>query len=321
MNTLLLFLLAYVLGSIPTGYWVVKALKGIDLRTVGSGSTGTTNVLRTAGKKAAAFVFLADIAKGYIPVWLTIYAIDHNLLPELSWMHALDIPATSISPAQPGITWVVFFLAMACLIGHARSMFLGFKGGKSAATAFGTTLAMNPIASLLCFSLFIALIYFFRYVSLASIIGVQSSFIPMWYYTHTLSYSAFCFLGGLYVMAKHKDNIKRLMAGTEPKIGQKAKLPDAGTVSSSDSDAPSTSSIGGARGLSSDGDGRGLSSDGDGRGLSSDGDGRGLSSDGDGRGLSSDGDGRGTSSDSDGAGTASAPEHQKWQALPNANEE
>lgn len=225
MNTLLLLVLAYVLGSIPTGYWVVKALKGIDLRAVGSGSTGTTNVLRTAGKKAAAVVFLVDIAKGYIPVWLAIYAMNHGQLPELSWMHALDISGAAFYPAQPGISWIAFIVAIVCLVGHSKSIFLNFKGGKSAATAFGTTLAMNPVASLLSFGFFIWLIWVFRFVSLASIVAVQTSFIPMWLFTHTASYAGFCFLGGLYVMFRHKDNIKRLIAGSEPKIGQKAVIP------------------------------------------------------------------------------------------------
>src|SRR5579883_3001317 len=120
MNSALLILIAYLTGSIPSGYWVVKLTKNLDLRKVGSGSTGTTNVLRTAGKGAAAFVFFVDILKGIFPVWLSIFAIEHHLLPEWN--------------GSPGLlSWIPPIVAMADLIGHSKSIFLGFKGGKSAA--------------------------------------------------------------------------------------------------------------------------------------------------------------------------------------------
>jgi len=86
MNTALLVIFSYALGSIPTGYWTVKALKGIDLRAVGSGSTGATNVLRNAGKPAATFVFVIDILKGWLPVTFGIHAVRDGWVPELPSM-------------------------------------------------------------------------------------------------------------------------------------------------------------------------------------------------------------------------------------------
>lgn len=213
MNTLLLLIGAYLLGSIPTGYWVVKGLKGIDLLQVGSGSTGTTNVLRTAGKGAAAFVFFIDIAKGVLPVALSIYSTTHSVL--------VDLPANIAA-------WLPFAVALTTLIGHSKSVFLKFKGGKSAATGLGTMIAMNLPAALCTFGIFVAIVYISRYVSLASIIAVTCSAILMACFAPpvtpmNISFIAYCAVGAVYVVLRHKDNIKRLMAGTEPKIGQKVK--------------------------------------------------------------------------------------------------
>lgn len=190
MNTVLLLVLAYLLGSIPVGYWVIKYTKGIDLLTFGSGSTGTTNVLRAGGKRAAAIVFVLDVLKAYIPCAVCVYAIDHRMLPEIG-----------------NSRWFVCVIAIVCLIGHSKSIFLHFKGGKGAASALGATLAMNPIASLISFSLFVAIVYFTRYVSLASIIAVGTSAIVMWLISKEPSYTAFCALGGLYVVWCHRSNM------------------------------------------------------------------------------------------------------------------
>src|SRR5215813_1781309 len=113
-----LIILGYLMGSLPTGYWLVKALKGIDVRTVGSGSTGATNVLRAAGKGAAAFVLLVDAAKGYLPVWLSIYLESQGLLS--------GTPLPDLHLIPPAV-------ALAALVGHSKSLFLKFQGGKSAA--------------------------------------------------------------------------------------------------------------------------------------------------------------------------------------------
>lgn len=206
MNALLLILLAYFVGSIPTGYWVVKATKGIDLLTVGSGSTGTTNVLRNAGKGAAAFVFIVDILKGFFPVWLSIYAGQHG------WLS--DVPPNLVP-------WIAFLVALTTLVGHSKSIFLKFKGGKSAATGLGAMGAMNFLAACGAFSVFLTVLFIGRIVSLSSITAVISAAIIMQFVSGELAYVAFCGLGAAYVVFRHKENIKRLLAGTEPKIGQK----------------------------------------------------------------------------------------------------
>lgn len=121
-----LIVLAYVAGSLPTGYWM-GLTKGIDIRTVGSGSTGATNVLRSVGKKEALVVFVVDIAKGYLPVWWAM-----TLEPSL-WS-SLGLPPYTIPVA----------VAVMAVVGHSRSIFLNFTGGKSAATGLGTCLALNP---------------------------------------------------------------------------------------------------------------------------------------------------------------------------------
>jgi len=206
MNALLLILVAYVVGSIPTGYWVVKATKGIDLLTVGSGSTGTTNVLRSAGKGAAAFVFIVDILKGFFPVWLSIYAGQHG------WLS--DVPPHLVP-------WVAFVVALTTLVGHSKSIFLKFKGGKSAATGLGAMGAMSLLAASGAFGVFLAVLWIGKIVSLSSITAVISAAIIMQFVNGEPAYVAFCALGAAYVVLRHKENIKRLLAGTEPKIGQK----------------------------------------------------------------------------------------------------
>src|SRR5438045_6917320 len=132
-----MILFGYLLGSIPSGYWLVKALKRIDLRSVGSGSTGATNVLRAAGKFAAVCVLLFDVFKGYLPVWLAqvVEAQPQYAVPLSDW-HILPTIA-----------------ALAALIGHSKSIFLKFQGGKSAATALGTLLACQIGGGLAVFAL------------------------------------------------------------------------------------------------------------------------------------------------------------------------
>lgn len=211
MNTALLLVFAYLCGAIPTGYWVVKTTKRIDLRQVGSGSTGTTNVLRTAGKSAAALVFFVDVAKGYLPVFLTIIALERGWVPEIA--------QTAIGP------WLPFVAALLALVGHSKSIFLNWQGGKSAATGLGTMMAMNLPAALCTFAIFAAVVYFSRFVSLGSMLAVSCSPVLMYFFApQAIPYIAFCACGAVYVVLRHKANIKRLMEGTEPKIGQKAQV-------------------------------------------------------------------------------------------------
>ena len=211
MNTALILLLAYFCGTIPTGYWAVRALKQTDLTKVGSGSTGATNVLRTAGKGVAALVFLVDVVKGYIPVLLAILALRNGWVPEMA-----------NSPLGP---WLPVAAATLALVGHSKSVFLNWRGGKSAATGFGTILAMNAPAALSAFAIFVTVVWLLRYVSLASMIAAGCAAILMYLFDpDAVPFVVYCLCGAVYVTARHKANIMRLMEGSEPKIGQKVEL-------------------------------------------------------------------------------------------------
>jgi glycerol-3-phosphate acyltransferase PlsY len=210
---LLLIVVSYVMGSIPTGYWLTRALKGIDIRNYGSGSTGATNVWRCVGKGPGISVFFIDLAKGLIPVRL---AIALTLLPNFQAMdqyHLLPVLA-----------------ALAALIGHSKSVFLNFQGGKSAATGLGTLLALKPIVGTATFATWLLLLFAFKIVSLASIIATGFCGVYMALAKMPVSYVVYCILGFAYVTYRHKANIERMLKGTEPRIGKKGadltRLPD-----------------------------------------------------------------------------------------------
>jgi acyl phosphate:glycerol-3-phosphate acyltransferase len=196
-----LIVLAYLAGSIPTGY-LMGLTKGIDIRTVGSGSTGATNVLRSVGKKEAFVVFVVDIAKGYLPVWWAM-----TLEPSL-WSR-LGLPPFTIPVA----------VAVMPVVGHSRSLFLNFTGGKSAATGLGTCLALNPLAAGIVFAAWVILLAISRIVSLASLVAAVA--VPFVFYLcgSPPAIIGFSVVGGLYVIIRHRANLKRLMNGTEPRIG------------------------------------------------------------------------------------------------------
>jgi glycerol-3-phosphate acyltransferase PlsY len=203
---ILVILCGYLLGAIPTGYLVVRYLKGVDIRTLGSGSTGATNVLRACGKGPAAFVMLFDMFKGYIATYVAIHSepVILQTFPSLLQLHLLAPLA-----------------ALASLIGHSRSVFLRFKGGKSAATALGTVFAMNHMAGALVFISWVVLVMVGRIVSVASMTAGLLSILFMSYFGGYTSYVGYCVAGATCVFILHRANIKRLLTGTEPKIGQK----------------------------------------------------------------------------------------------------
>jgi glycerol-3-phosphate acyltransferase PlsY len=203
-------LIGYLLGSIPTGYWVAKAVAGIDIREHGSRSTGATNVLRCVGKLPALFVFLFDIGKGSAAVWIC------NSLEAQGLMTGMPFPELKLVP---------MVVALITLVGHSKSIFLNFQGGKSAATALGLAIAMNPLAAGESFLTWLAVLAVSRFVSLASIVAVISSGGWMMLNHAPIGYTAYCMLGAVYVVARHRANINRLLTGTEPRIGQKAKQP------------------------------------------------------------------------------------------------
>jgi acyl phosphate:glycerol-3-phosphate acyltransferase len=206
-----ILVIAYLLGSFPTGYIAVKQLKGLDIREVGSGSTGATNVLRTLGKGAGAFVLLIDCFKGVLAIALVYFlfnfALNHNFIP----------PAVDVELWQP---YLVTLAGLAAILGHSKSIFLGFTGGKSVATGLGILLAINWQIGLATFGVFAIVIGISRFVSLSSITGAIAVPIFMVVLHQPLPYILLGLAGGLYVILRHRPNIERLLAGTEPKIGQ-----------------------------------------------------------------------------------------------------
>ena len=192
--------IAYIIGSIPTGYIIVKAFTGQDIRQVGSGSTGATNVKRVMGKKWFFIVMILDALKGAVPVLIA------------KFVPFLQVPSAKLV----GITAVV--AAIFVLIGHSKSVFLGFTGGKSVASGVGTILALCWQAGL-CIALIWAVItYFSRYVSLGSIIALALSPVLMFLFKQPLSYVIYCVIGAIYVIYLHRENIKRLLQGNENKV-------------------------------------------------------------------------------------------------------
>jgi glycerol-3-phosphate acyltransferase PlsY len=202
----LLLILAYLLGSIPTGYTAGKLLKGIDIRDEGSGSIGATNVLRTLGKGPAVVVLLTDTLKGVGAIALTsafYAAIPPDTLP-LEW--------------QP---WLAAAAGIVAIFGHSRSIWLNFAGGKSVATSLGVLLAMSLPVGLSALGTFLAVLGIYRIVSLSSIAAALAVAIVSFLLPQPLPYQIFGLVASIYVVWRHRSNIERLLSGTEPQIGQK----------------------------------------------------------------------------------------------------
>ena len=195
LTTLLLIAIGYLLGAIPSGYLAARWLKGIDLRDCGSGSTGATNVLRNVGKVPALVVFLIDVGKGALAVLLT-KAFGLN--------DGLQVLA-----------------GLAALAGHIWPIWLGFKGGKAVATGFGMFLGLAWPVGLACFGLFMAVISIFRIVSLASVVAALGLPLLMLAADQSSAYISVSLVAALLVLWRHRSNVQRLIAGTEPRIGQK----------------------------------------------------------------------------------------------------
>ena len=208
--------IAYLLGSIPTGYLAGRLLKGIDIREHGSKSTGATNVLRTLGKGPALVVLLVDVLKGVAAI---LFARWFYGLPAI----ASAVPATVA--LQTWIDWAVTLAALMAIIGHSRSVWIRFTGGKSAATGLGVLLAMSWPVGLGTAAAFGLVLAIFRIVSLSSIAAAIAAIGLMWSLKQPLAYQLVTIAGGVYVIWRHQANIQRLLAGTEPKIGQKHQEP------------------------------------------------------------------------------------------------
>ena len=196
--TAFLFLaIGYLLGAIPSGYLAGRWLKGIDLRDCGSGSTGATNVLRNVGKGPALVVFLIDVGKGALAVLL----------------------ARSFGLND----WLQVLAGLAALAGHIWPVWLSWKGGKAVATGLGMFLGLAWPVGLASFGLFMATISLSRIVSLASVVAAIGLPVLMLVAGNSSAYVVVSLVASSMVIWRHRSNIQRLMAGTEPRIGQKQK--------------------------------------------------------------------------------------------------
>ncbi|WP_244913255.1 glycerol-3-phosphate 1-O-acyltransferase PlsY [Phormidesmis priestleyi] len=213
INNELLLILAYLLGSFPTGYLAGRLLKGIDIREVGSGSTGATNVLRTLGKVPAIVVLLIDVLKGA----LAIAAVNFAFTQLPGWLYYTKVVDVNLANWQP---WMIVLAGLLALLGHSKPIWLNFKGGKSVATSLGVLLAMDWRVGLSTIAVFAISLAISRIVSLSSITGAISVTALMIAFRQPLPYCLFAIAGGIYVIWLHRTNIQRLLTGTEPRFGQ-----------------------------------------------------------------------------------------------------
>lgn len=194
----LLVLIGLVAGAIPFGYLAGRSLQGIDLRNVGSGGTGATNVLRTLGKKASAAVLVLDFLKGLLPVLAA------------RWL-GLD-------------AWWIAAVAVATVVGHCWSPFIGFKGGKGVATGGGASIALFPPV-LLVIPVILLIIWQTRYVSLGSLLGAGLAVVlaAAFALTGQLPWAFVLAIAAIaaIIVFRHRENIERLRTGKERKLGQR----------------------------------------------------------------------------------------------------
>lgn len=200
MNEMMLVVLAYLLGSIPTSIWVSKAIFGIDIRDYGSGNPGATNTFRVLGSTWGTFVMIADITKGMIATSLYII-IPFYLQNEL------------------GRTNFMIVLGLAAVLGHIFPIWADFKGGKGVATILGMALAIQPIVALICIVVFLITLFITRFVSLSSMLAsiVFMVLILFIFKEKETSYRVFAIIVALMVVVTHQKNIGRLLNGKENK--------------------------------------------------------------------------------------------------------
>lgn len=194
MNFIIILILSYLIGAIPSGVWIGKFFKNIDVRAYGSKNSGATNCYRVMGAKIGLLVLIADVLKGFIP---------------------MIIAARYINSFNS-----IIFLGLVVILAHTYSCFINFKGGKGVATTLGVFLYLAPYAILLLIFIFLIVFIIFRYVSLASI--VSATMLPILVFFFDTRKSLFLFLVslviGIFVVYRHKTNIQRLINGNENKF-------------------------------------------------------------------------------------------------------
>ncbi len=201
MTEIILIILAYIIGSIPTAVWVSKSVFGIDIRDYGSGNAGATNSFRVLGTKWGSFVMLVDVTKGVIATSLYIL-IPFYLTNELAR------------------TNFMIALGMAAVLGHILPIFANFRGGKGVATLLGMALAIQPMVALLCLVVFLITLLSTRFVSLSSMFaGVAFMVLILFIFNEKETiYRLFAIIVAMMVVMTHQKNISRLIKGTENKV-------------------------------------------------------------------------------------------------------
>ena len=207
--------IGYLLGSIPFGLLISKLAVKTDVREVGSGKTGATNVIRVAGKKAGALVIILDLSKGALAVVLAglIFSGDYLAVNELSslWMSR---------SAQ-------VLAALAAIAGHSWPIFANFRGGRGVATFFGGLIALCPVAALFGIEVLIISAGLTRYMSLGSIAGAVGAYailVPLTIISgFPIEYLIYALVGAIFIIVMHRDNIARLLASKERKLGEKVE--------------------------------------------------------------------------------------------------
>jgi glycerol-3-phosphate acyltransferase PlsY len=217
--------IGYLLGSIPFGV-IISKRKGIDVTQYGSGKTGATNVLRTAGTKTAAMVFGLDLLKGILAVVVAGLIIGRGYLV--------------VGGFSVGMLIAQVMAALAAVVGHNWSVFLNFKGGRGVATFFGGLVALCPVAALFGGEVFIIGAGLSKFVSLGSIAAVASTYgilIPLTIvHGFPIEYLIYTLIGTVVILVTHRSNIARLLRGKERRLGEKAKgLPSSANPKSTDS--------------------------------------------------------------------------------------
>ena len=201
MNEILLIVLAYLIGSIPTSIWVSRKFFNIDIRDYGSGNAGATNTFRVLGPKWGSFVMMVDVLKGVVATSLYIL-LPYYLMNE--WDR----------------TNFMIGLGLASVLGHIFPIWANFKGGKGVATLLGMAVAIQPVVAICCIGVFLIVLYLTRFVSLSSILAGVSFmvFILFIFNEKETLYRIFAVLVALMVVLTHQKNISRILKGTEGKV-------------------------------------------------------------------------------------------------------
>jgi glycerol-3-phosphate acyltransferase PlsY len=211
--TVIVAVVSYVLGSIPFGYLLVRIFRGQDVRQTGSGNIGATNVARTGSKRLAIATLLLDALKGYLAVTFAFWMAGHIAIRVSDTMSA----SLDLLDAHAGYR-LAAVAALFAILGHMFPIWLRFKGGKGVATALGAFLALAPLAVMVSFVLFAVVVGLTRYVSLGSILAAAIFPFAAWKlspFVRTAATMVLLAASSLLIIIRHRDNIRRLLAGTE----------------------------------------------------------------------------------------------------------